>query len=213
MNILIADDHALLRKGLIQILADEYPDAYFGEASTTSKTIACLSQSPWDLLILDIFMPGRSGLEVLSEVKRQHAKMPVLVLSSAPEDQMAVRVLKAGASGYLNKQTAPEDLVQAVEKLLAGGRFISHRVAELLASEIGLDFSLHDKLSDREFGVLQLLVNGKTVTEIASELFLSPKTVSTYHTRIWEKLRVKNDVEMVRYAISHGIDYSKLHSK
>ena len=209
MNILIADDHALLRKGLIQILADEYPDAYFGEAPTTSKTIACLSQSPWDLLILDIFMPGRSGLEVLSEVKRQHAKMPVLVLSSAPEDQMAVRVLKAGASGYLNKQTAPEDLVQAVEKLLAGGRFISHSIAELLAAEIGLDFSLHDKLSDREFGVLQLLVNGKTVTEIASELFLSPKTVSTYHTRIWEKLRVKNDVEMVRYAMEHGLDKQK----
>jgi DNA-binding NarL/FixJ family response regulator len=209
MNILIADDHALLRKGLIQILADEYPAAYFGEASTTPKTLDCLSQSSWDLLILDIFMPGRSGLEVLCEVKRHHAKVPVLVLSSAPEDQMAVRVLKAGASGYLNKQTAPEDLVQAVEKILAGGRFISPRVAELLAMEIGQDFSLHDKLSVREFAVLQLLVEGKTVTEIASELSLSPKTVSTYHTRIWEKLRVKNDVEMVRYAITHGIDKQK----
>ena len=209
MNILIADDHALLRKGLVQILADEYPAAHFGESSTTPKTLDCLSQFPWDLLILDIFMPGRSGLDVLSEVKRHHAKVPVLVLSSAPEDQMAVRVLKAGASGYLNKQTAPEDLVQAVGKILDGGRFISSRVAELLAMEIGQDFSLHDKLSDREFAVLQLLVDGKTVTEIASDLSLSPKTVSTYHTRIWEKLRVKNDVEMVRYAIRHGIDKHK----
>jgi two-component system, NarL family, invasion response regulator UvrY len=209
MNILIADDHALLRKGLIQILADEYPAAHFGESSTTPETLDCLSQSPWDLLILDIFMPGRSGLEVLSEVKRLHAKVPVLVLSSAPEDQMAVRVLKAGASGYLNKQTAPEDLVRAVGKILAGGRFISSRVAELLSLEIGQDVSLHDKLSDREFAVLQLLGDGKTVTEIASVLSLSPKTVSTYHTRIWEKLRVKNDVEMVRYAIRHGIDKQK----
>jgi DNA-binding NarL/FixJ family response regulator len=136
--------------------------------------------------------------------------VPVLVLSSAPEDQMALRVLKAGASGYLNKQTAPEDLVQAVRILLAGGRYISVRVAELLAVEIGQDLSPHDRLSDREYAVLQSLVAGKTVTEIASELSLSPKTVSTYHTRIWEKLRVKNDAEMVRYAIEHGLDKQKV---
>ena len=205
MNILIADDHALLRKGLIQLLADEYPDAHFGEASTTPKTLELLSQCSWNLLILDIFMPGRSGLEVLSEVKQKYAAVPVLVLSSTPEDQMAVRVLKAGASGYLNKQTAPENLILAARKILEGGRYISASTAELLAAEFGEDIFFHDRLSDREYAVMQLLISGKTLSDVASELSLSPKTVSTYHTRIWEKLHVKNDVEMVRYAIEHKL--------
>lgn len=207
MKILIADDHALLRKGLIQILADEYPEASFGEATTTSETVDCLSQSSWDLLILDVFMPGRSGLEVLTEARRMHSTLPVLVLSSAPEDQMAIRVLKAGAGGYLNKQTAPEDLIQAVKKVLAGGRYVSTAISEQLAIQISRkNDNAHDRLSNREYAVLRLFVAGKSVTEIASELSLSPKTISTYHTRIWEKLGVKNDVEMVRYAIQHGLD-------
>ena len=149
MNILIADDHALLRKGLIQLLADEYPDAHFGEASTTPKTLELLSQCSWNLLILDIFMPGRSGLEVLSEVKQKYAAVPVLVLSSTPEDQMAVRVLKAGASGYLNKQTAPENLILAARKILEGGRYISASTAELLAAEFGEDIFFHDRCEKR----------------------------------------------------------------
>lgn len=210
MNILIADDHALLRKGLIQLLSDEYPAACFGEAATTPETLTCLSQRPWDLLILDIFMPGRSGLEVLSEVRRLHATLPVLVLSSAPEDQLAVRVLKAGAGGYLNKQTAPEELVDAVKKIIAGSRYFSAAIAEQLIMEAGQrNRPPHEKLSAREYAVMQLFIVGKTVTEIASELSLSPKTISTYHTRIWEKLGVKNDVEMLRYTIEHGLETQK----
>jgi two-component system, NarL family, invasion response regulator UvrY len=211
MNILIADDHELLRKGVMRVLADEYPAAHFGEAATTPETLACLAQGPWNLLILDIFMPGRSGLEVLSEVQRAYAALPVLVLSSAPEDQMAIRVMKAGAYGYVNKQTAPEYLIEAVSKVLSGARYISSATAERLAIEIGRrDRNAHDGLSSREYTVLQYLVAGRSISEIASELALSPKTISTYHIRIWEKLRVKNDVEMVRYVIEHGLDYQDL---
>jgi two-component system, NarL family, invasion response regulator UvrY len=207
LNILIADDHALLRKGLIQVLSENYPTAHFGESSTTQETLICLSQTPWDLLVLDIFMPGRSGLEVLSEVRRIHYRLPVLVVSSAPEDQMALRVLKAGASGYLNKQSAPEDFVMAVKKILSGSRYVSDRISEQLVIEIGQrNRPTHDNLSEREYTVLLLLLAGKSITQIASELSLSPKTISTYHTRIWEKLRVKNDMEMVQYTIAHGLD-------
>jgi two-component system, NarL family, invasion response regulator UvrY len=206
MKILIADDHAVLRKGLVQILAEEYPDAHFGETSTTPETLDCLSQHRWDLLVLDIFMPGRTGLEVLHEVRQQYANLPVLVLSSAPEEQLAVRVLKAGASGYLNKQTAPENLVEACRRILAGGRYVSAALAEQLATELSRrDLSPPDKLSDREFAVLQLLLTGKTIKEIAGELSLSAKTVSTYHLRIWEKFHARNDVELVRYALEHRL--------
>jgi DNA-binding NarL/FixJ family response regulator len=206
MNILIADDHAVLRKGLVQILAEEYPDAHFGEASTTSETLACLSRRGWDVLVLDIFMPGRSGLEVLHDVRRHHPDLPVLVLSSAPEEQLAVRVLKAGASGYLNKQAAPEHLTLAVGKVLAGGKYVSAALAERLASELRDDGRPpHEKLSEREFEVLQLLLAGRSLKEIADELSLSPKTVSTFHTRLWEKLHVHSDVDLVRYAQEHGM--------
>jgi DNA-binding NarL/FixJ family response regulator len=206
MEILIADDHALLRKGLIQILEDEFPDAQFGEAATTQETLDCLRRRKWSALVLDIFMPGRSGLEVLSEARREHPDIPVLVLSSAPEDQMAVRVFKAGARGYLNKQAAPEELVKAIEKVVAGGRYVSPSMAERLAAEIDqTDRPYHGKLSNREYAVMKLLVAGKSIREAAAELSLSPKTVSTFHTRIWKKLRVHNDKEMVRYAIEHGI--------
>lgn len=206
MKILIADDHSILRKGLMQILADEFPEAQFGEASNTPETLERLSREAWDMLVLDIFMPGRSGLEILGDVRRNHPNLPVLALSSAPEDQLAVRVLKSGARGYLNKQTAPEELVNAVRKVLSGGRYISTAVAEMVAAEINYtDGPSHEKLSDREYTVMQLLVAGKSIKAIADELSLSPKTVSTYHARIWGKLGVKNDVEMVRYAFEHGL--------
>ena len=206
MKILIADDHVALRKGLIQILADEYPDAEFGEASTTPETLECLSRSSWDVLVLDVFMPGRSGLEVLHDVQREHPNLPVLVLSSAPEEQMAVRVLKAGARGYLNKQAAPEELVNAVKRLRAGGRYVSAAVAERLAADINLaDRAPEDRLSDREYAVLLRLMAGKSIKEIAAELSLSPKTVSTFHTRIWEKLGVHTDADLIRYALDHGL--------
>lgn len=210
MKILIADDHAILRKGLILLLNEAYPDMHFGEVATTAETLAGLARERWDALILDIFMPGRTGLEVLREVRQQWPELPVLVVSSAPEDQLAVRVLKAGASGYLNKQAAPEELVRAIGRLLAGGRYVSVALAERLVAEIGhASRPAADRLSDREFAVLQLLLAGRSLKEIASELAVSAKTVSTYHTRIWEKLGVHNDVELVHYAIEHGLGGAK----
>lgn len=206
MKILLADDHAIVRKGLAQLLADEFPGATIGEASTTPETLAELALQSWDVLVLDIFMPGLGGLAVLDETRRRYPKLPVLVLSTAPEEQLAARVLKAGACGYLNKQCAPEELVKAVKKVLAGGRYVSTAMGERLAGDIGRSGrSLHDELSDREYTVLKLLVAGKSIKEIAHELSLSPKTVSTYHTRIWAKLRVQNDIDLARYAIEHGI--------
>lgn len=206
MRILIADDHAVLREGLKQILTEEFPQAEFGQAGTTHETLERLQRERWDVLILDIFMPGRSGLDVLAEVRQSHPRLPVLVLSSAPEEQLALRVLKAGASGYLNKQAAPESLVEAVKKVLAGGKYVSAGLAERLAAELAHPTKRpHELLSDREFQVMQMLVAGKSLKEIAAALSLSVKTVSTFHTRIWEKLRVHNDVELVHYALEHGL--------
>ena len=206
MKILIADDHAVLRKGLVQILTDEFAEAQFGEAATTAETLDALAREPWDVLVLDIFMPGRGGLDVLKDLRQQHPNLPVLVLSSAPEEQLAARTLKAGARGYLNKQAVPEELVKAVRKLLAGGRYVSAAMAERLGLEIGRkERPLHEALSDREYAVLRSLVAGKSIKEIAAELSLSPKTVSTYHIRVWKKLHVHNDAALVRYATEYGL--------
>lgn len=206
MTILLADDHAMLRQGLKQILLEEFPEAQFHETSTTQETLECIRQNPCDVVVLDIFMPGRSGLEVLDMVRQDRRDLPVLVLSSAPEEQLAVRVLKAGASGFLNKQAAPEHLIQAVRKVLSGGTYVSEAVAERLAKQTrDAGQSAHDRLSDREFQVLRLLVAGKTLKEAAAELSLSAKTISTFHTRIWQKLGVKNDVELVHYALQHRL--------
>jgi two-component system, NarL family, invasion response regulator UvrY len=206
LRVLLADDHAILREGLKQILAEGLSRVTFGETGTTQETIERLREGPWDILVLDVFMPGRSGLEVLYEVHRNHPAVPVLVLSSAPEEQLALRVLKAGASGYLNKQAAPEHLLEAVQKILAGGKYVGATLAERLIGELGSHREpAPERLSDREFEVLQLLVAGWTIKEISIELALSPKTVSTFHTRIWEKLGVRNDVELVRYALEHKL--------
>jgi DNA-binding NarL/FixJ family response regulator len=210
MKILVADDHALLRTGLLRILREDLPQAEFGESGTTQETLDRLAECRWDLLVLDVFMPGRSGLEVLSEVRRSHPDLPVLVLSSAPEQQLAIRVLKAGAKGFLNKQSAPEQLTHAVKKLLDGGMYLSARLAEALAAGLAQSKqTAHERLSDREFQVMKAIVAGKTLKEIASDLALSAKTISTFHTRIWEKLGVRNDVELVLYAIEHRlVDYA-----
>jgi DNA-binding NarL/FixJ family response regulator len=206
MRILLADDHDVLRKGLVRILKERYPEAEFGEAGTSAETLDLLARQEWDILVLDVFMPGRSGLEVLGEARKAYPRLPVLVLSSAPEDQLALRVLKSGASGYLNKRVASEELVDAIEKLLSGSRYIGPSVAELLLDEaVRAETSPHDSLSNREFEVLRLLTAGRSIKEIASELSLSAKTVSTFHTRIWEKLGVQNDIELMRYAIEHGL--------
>jgi DNA-binding NarL/FixJ family response regulator len=207
MRILIADDHAMLRQGLMQTLADEFTGAKFGEAGSTQETTERLAQGRWDVLVLDIFMPGRGGLEVLREVKQTHPRLPVLVLSSAPEEQLTVRVLKAGAAGYVNKQAAADELVGAVRKVMAGGKYVSGKLAELLAAQAGraADAPLHAALSDREFQVLRMLVAGQSLKEIAAALSLSAKTISTFHTRIWTKLGVRSDVELVLYAMENGL--------
>ena len=206
MRILIADDHTLLRQGLKQNLAEEFPNAEFHEAGTTQETLECLRKTDFDVIVLDIFMPGRSGLEVLDDVRRNYPSTKVLVLSSAPEEQLGLRVLQGGASGYLNKQAAPDELINAMRKVLSGGRYVSPALAERLAAEAGrLRQSPHERLSDREFQVMRLLIHGKSLKEIATELSISVKTASTFHTRIWEKLGVNNDVELLRYALTHGL--------
>lgn len=205
--ILIADDHAILRQGLKQILADEIPGAQFGEAGNAAQTIALLHQRPWDVLVLDVNMPGRNGFEVLAEVVRDYVLLPVLVLSSIPEDQVGLRVIKSGAAGYLNKQAAPERLVEAVQTVLRGGRFISSVLAGRLASEFQRAGGgpLHELLSERERQVFHLSAAGKTVKEIAGELSLSAKTISTFRSRVFQKLGLKNDIELARYAQEHGL--------
>jgi two-component system, NarL family, invasion response regulator UvrY len=206
MRVLIADDHAVLRKGLKQILADEFPRTEFGEAGSTQQTLDLLHKKKWDVLVLDINMPGRSGLEVLREARQSFPKLPVLVLSSTPEDQLGLRVLKAGADGYLNKQTALEELVQAVRKVLAGGKYISTKLADKLVAEVGRsEKPPHEQLSDREFQVMQMIAAGQSLKEIAAELSLSAKTISTFRGRVIEKLNVQNNVELAHYARTHGL--------
>ena len=206
-SILIADDHAILRQGLKQILAEEIPGTEFGDASNAAEALALLHKQAWDALVLDINMPSRNGFEVLAEVRRDFPRLAVLVLSSTPEDQLGVRAIKAGASGYLNKQTAPERLVEAVQTVLAGRQFISGSLAEKLVAELrrGTDRPRHETLSDRELQVCKLVAAGKSVKEIAAELSLSAKTISTFHCRAFEKLGVKNDVELVQHLRQHGL--------
>ncbi len=206
MKIMIVDDHAVLREGLKRILQDEVAQAEFMEAGSAGETLELLRQSPCDVLVLDIFLPDRSGLQVLQEVRNLHPRLPVLVLSSAPEEQIALHVLKAGANGYLNKQAAPEDLVGAVRKVLAGGRYLSPAMMDQFLAEVGTGNVLpHDKLSPREFEVMQLVVVGYSLKEIAARLSLSVKTISTFHTRLLEKLQLQNDVELVHYALANGL--------
>ena len=207
IRILIADDHAIVRQGLKQILADELARAQFGEAGDSAEALALLHKGTWDVLILDINMPGRNGFEVLGEVRRSFPLLPVLVLSSTPEDQLGLRALKGGASGYLNKQTAPEQLVAAVQTIMSGKQFISPALAQKLVSELrrGSDRPRHETLSEREFQVIKLTVEGKAVKEIAGELSLSAKTISTFRSRAFEKLAVKNDAELSRYMHEHGL--------
>jgi len=212
MRILIADDHAVLREGLRQILALEFPGAIFGEAGTYQETLARVDKEPWDVLVLDIFMPGRSGLDVLREVEASYPELPVLVLSSASEEQMAPRVLRAGAAGYLNKRAAPEELALAVKKVAAGGTYASARLGEKLAADLARPSTnaLHEQLSDREFQVTQMLVAGKCVKEIAAELALSPKTISTFRTRLMGKLQMQSDVELARYTLENNLSESSV---
>jgi DNA-binding NarL/FixJ family response regulator len=206
MRILIADDHAVLRGGLKQILALEFPGAVFGEAANFHDTMARIASEPWDVLVLDIFMPGRSGLDVLREIEAGRPELPVLVLSSAPEEQMGGRVLRSGAAGYLNKRAAPTELARAVKKVAAGGTYASAKLGQKLAGDLSRPSAApHELLSDREFQVMLMLVAGKCVKEVASELSLSPKTVSTFRSRLMGKLQLQNDVELARYALEQNL--------
>jgi DNA-binding NarL/FixJ family response regulator len=205
-RILITDDHAILRQGLKQILIDEIADAEFGEAGDSAVALTLLHKEAWDVLILDINMPGRNGFEVLDDVRRHFPRLPVLVLSSTPEDQLGLRAIRSGAAGYLNKQTAPEQLVDAVRTVLTGGQFISAALAQTIVADLrrGADRVRHDMLSDRELQVFKFTAAGKSLKEIAAELSLSAKTISTFRARIFQKLGVKNDIELARYAHEHG---------
>jgi len=207
IRILIVDDHAIVRRGLRELLSDEFRGASFGEASTAQQALEQVWKKEWDVALLDITLPGRSGLDLLKEVKAARPKLPVLILSVHPEDQFAVRVLKAGAGGYLTKESAPEELVNAVRKILAGGQYVSPTLAEKLALGLRRDSTRapHETLSDREYEVMCCIASGKTVAEIAGELSLSPKTISTYRARVLEKLGVKNNSEIIRYAIGNGL--------
>lgn len=203
IRVLIADDHAILRRGLKEILVRELQGAVCGEANDAAQTLARIQEGHWDLVILDITMPGRSGLEALRDLKAARPKLPVLVLSMHPEDQYAKRMLRAGASGYMNKESAPEELIEAVRKLLGGGRYVSRALAEKLASDLHPDAGrpIHEILSDREFEVLRMIAAGKTVSQIARDLHLGVTTISTYRARILEKMHMATSAELMHYAL------------
>jgi two-component system invasion response regulator UvrY len=207
VRILIVDDHAVVRRGLSAVLADEFRNAAFGEAGNAREALEQLRRNTWDVALLDITLPGKSGLDLLKELKAEWPGLPVLVLSGHTEDQFAVRVLKAGAGGYVTKESAPEELAKAIRKVLAGGRYVSPALAEKLALGVDKDPTRapHETLSDREYDVMSRIGAGKTVTEIAEELSLSAKTISTYRTRVLEKLGVKNSAEIVQYALRNGL--------
>ncbi len=206
-RILIADDHEIVRRGLKEILAAAFEKAEVGEARDSREAIQQVMQKDWDAMLLDINMPGRSGLEVLEEVKRLRPKLPVLVLSAYPEEDYAVRALKLGASGYLSKRSASDELLVAIRKALAGGKYVTATLAEKLAASLGsaIQQEPHEALSNRELQVLRMIAGGETVKEIAAELSLSEKTVGTYRTRISEKMGLGTNVELTRYAIQHGL--------
>lgn len=205
IKIIIADDHPVVRKGLKQILSEETDVELVKEARNDSEVLNLLHAHDWDAVVLDITMPGRGGLELLTELKRLRPKLPVLVLTVHPEDQYAVRALKEGASGYMNKESAPEELVQAIRKIIRGGKYVSAALAEKLASMIGAEAQPHENLSIREYQVMLLIASGKTISEIAEEMSLSIKTISTYRTRILEKMEMTNNVELARYAMKHNL--------
>lgn len=207
MRFLIADDHEVVRQGLKQMLADEFQGAVFGEASNSAETMEKALGEEWNLAILDVQMPGRGGIETTADLKKSKPRLPVLVLSMHSESEYAVRALKAGAAGYINKASVTSELVEAVKKALAGGRYITPSLAERLAADLGGgDSGLpHGQLSDREYEVMKLIATGHTVKAIAARLSLSEKTVFTYRSRMLEKLGLEGDVDVARYALRQNL--------
>lgn len=207
LRILITDDHAIIRKGLEQILREAYPSAVIHEASDAEAAMKEMLKNEYNVVICDLSMPGRSGLDVVRYAKQNFPKTPVLILSIHPEEQYAIRTLKAGAAGYLSKDTATEELVNAVQRILMGRKYISPSIAEKMVAELEQDPDRlpHESLSDREFHVFRLLAVGKAVSEIAEELSLSLTTVSTYRSRILLKMNMKNNAELTRYALENTL--------
>jgi two-component system invasion response regulator UvrY len=207
IKVLIADDHAVVREGVRQILSDTPDIAVVAEARDGQEAVERVRSEQLDVVVLDITMPGKSGIEALTEIKRDRPALPVLILSVHSEEQYGPRILKAGASGYLPKDSLPDQLVQAIRKAVIGGKYISPLLAEKLASELGSDAAkpLHETLSDREYQVLCMIGRGKTIKEIAEILSLSDKTISTYRARILEKMNMKNNGELTHYAIRQGL--------
>ena len=207
MHILIADDHGVVRRGLKDILSDALPGTLFSEASSGDEVLSHLEKTRTALLVLDISMPGRSGMDVLRDVKHTYPRLPVIILSCHPEDQYAVRCLRAGASAYINKESAPEELAIATRKILGGGRYISSTLAEKLIDILDEpdDKPLHESLSDREHEVMRMIADGIPLTDIGEALHVSVKTVSSYRARIMEKMHMKSNAELTRYAMTQGL--------
>jgi DNA-binding NarL/FixJ family response regulator len=207
LRILIGDDHAVFRRGTKDVLCEHFPSIEVGEAKTGSEMVALAARSSWDAMIMDITMPGKSGTELLEDLRRIHPNTPILVFSMHPEESYAVRMIRAGASGYLNKSTALDELISAVQGVLLGQEYVSPAVARCLMERVRekpVD-RLHETLSNREFQVLRMLAMGCSLKEIAADLSLSANTVSTYRTRVLDKLKVKSNAELTRYALTHSL--------
>lgn len=204
-RILLADDHSFIRLGLIQLLQDEYPSAEIKEVADGNALIKEVMNGEWDLVISDLDMPGKTGLEALEQIKLLKPELPVLILSIFPEDLYAVRVLKAGAAGYMNKNAAPEELITAVQRIKLGRKYITPEIAEKLLETPASEKKPHELLSNREFEIFKMLASGKTTSQIAEALSLAPTTVSTHRSRVMEKLSLSTNAELTRYAITHHL--------
>ena len=207
IRVLIADDHAIVRKGLRQLLLEEYPSATIEEVGDAESLMNKTMQGSWDVVICDLSMPGRSGLDALRQIKQSSPSLPVLIMSMHPEDQYALRVLKAGASGYLNKESIHDEVIRAIRTVLLGKKFITPSIAERLADAFDPESTAqpHEILSDREFDVFKLIATGKSVSEIAQQLSLSVTTVSTYRARVLDKMKLKSNADLTRYALEKSL--------
>lgn len=206
IRFLVVDDHALVRRGLIEILQTREDGAYFGEAGSAAEALTLAFGGSWDVVLLDLGLPDRHGLDVLRELRTKRPELPVLILTMFPEDQLALRLLEIGASGYLTKESAPEELLRAVDRVLAGHKYLSPTMAQAVADGFGgQPPAPHEQLSDRELEVLRLLAAGRPITAISRQLGLSPKTVTTYRARLLHKLRMKSNAELTFYATQHGL--------
>lgn len=207
LRVLVVDDHPVVRRGLKEILSEAPDVAEVGEAADPQQALDLASSHRWDVVVLDLGLPGRGGLEVLKDLHLGQPRLPVLILSMQSEEQYAVRALRAGAAGYLTKEAAPGNLLTAIRKVIAGGRYISPAVAEYLATQLTVDTTrpLHESLSDREFEVMRLIASGRTVGDIAEHLSLSVKTISTYRARILQKMGMHNNAELMQYVITNKL--------